>query len=150
MKEGVIQQIGQPQDVYDSPVNLFVAKFLGTPPINVFDGEVKGGRLFIGEDDVLAVPGAKDQPVHVAVRPEGFILDENGPLRCELKGVEVMGRDISVISAHPAMQAAAVRSIIGSENRFSVAGAAVRFCVKPDKIFLFSKETEERVLFGKN
>ena len=41
MKDGVVQQIGKPQAVYDSPVNLFVAKFLGTPPINVFDGEVK-------------------------------------------------------------------------------------------------------------
>ena len=41
MKLGVVQQIGKPQDVYDSPANLFVAKFLGTPPINVFSGCVK-------------------------------------------------------------------------------------------------------------
>ena len=45
MSAGVVQQIGQPQTVYDDPVNLFVAKFLGTPPINVFNGQVKGGRL---------------------------------------------------------------------------------------------------------
>ena len=38
MKDGVVQQIGRPQEVYDSPVNLFVAKFLGTPPIHVFRG----------------------------------------------------------------------------------------------------------------
>ena len=47
MKEGVVQQIGKPQAVYDDPINLFVSKFLGTPPINVFGGVVKGGRLFI-------------------------------------------------------------------------------------------------------
>ena len=41
MKDGVINQIGKPQDVYDSPVNLFVAKFLGTPSINVFTGKIK-------------------------------------------------------------------------------------------------------------
>ena len=41
MKDGLVQQIGKPQDVYDNPVNLFVAKFLGTPPINVFTGHVK-------------------------------------------------------------------------------------------------------------
>ena len=52
MREGVVQQIGKPQDVYDEPVNLFVAKFLGTPPINVFEGEIKGGKLFIGEAEV--------------------------------------------------------------------------------------------------
>ncbi len=147
MKEGVIHQIGQPQEVYDSPANLFVAKFLGTPPINVFTGRVKDGRLFIGEDKVMAVKGVADQEVYAAVRPEGFILDENGPLACALKGVEVMGRDITVVSAHPAMENAAIRSIIASENRFSVSGAAVRFSLKPDKLFLFSKATEERILF---
>ena len=48
MKDGEVQQIGKPQDVYDDPVNLFVAKFLGTPPVNLFDGEVKAGTLYIG------------------------------------------------------------------------------------------------------
>ena len=42
MKSGVVQQIGKPQDVYDNPANLFVANFLGTPPINIFTGHVKG------------------------------------------------------------------------------------------------------------
>lgn len=41
MKLGVMQQVGKPQDVYDDPVNLFVANFLGTPPINIFKGEIK-------------------------------------------------------------------------------------------------------------
>ena len=41
MKEGVVQQTGRPQEVYDSPQNLFVAKFLGTPPINVFEAQVR-------------------------------------------------------------------------------------------------------------
>ena len=56
MKDGVVQQIGKPQDVYDSPVNLFVAKFLGTPPINVFEGQIRGGSLYIGENAVLLTP----------------------------------------------------------------------------------------------
>ena len=47
MKLGIVQQIGQPQEVYDNPVNLFVAKFLGTPPINVFEGRVEGGKLYL-------------------------------------------------------------------------------------------------------
>ena len=48
MKDGVLQQIGKPQEVYDNPVNLFVAKFLGTPPINVFEGRIQDGQLYIG------------------------------------------------------------------------------------------------------
>ena len=47
MNFGVIQQIDEPQKVYDEPINLFVAKFLGSPAINVFDGEIKGGKLYV-------------------------------------------------------------------------------------------------------
>ena len=47
MKDGILQQIGRPQEVYDEPVNMFVAKFLGTPQINMFDGRVSGGALYI-------------------------------------------------------------------------------------------------------
>ncbi|MCI9438212.1 MAG: ABC transporter ATP-binding protein [Lachnospiraceae bacterium] len=134
MKDGVVQQIGKPQEVYDNPANLFVAKFLGTPPINVFDGSVRNGRLYIGEDAVLEigpsadreeeaeegtvrrrVDGTTDREVYAAIRPEGFLLQKEGVLRCELSGVEVMGRDISVISRNRASLSSAVRSIIGSE-----------------------------------
>ena len=61
MKDGIVQQIGKPQNVYDDPVNLFVAKFLGTPPINVFSGEVKNEQLYIGSEAVLSTPGVADQ-----------------------------------------------------------------------------------------
>ena len=48
MKLGEMQQMGAPQDVYNSPANLFVAQFLGTPPINVFAGEVKDEKIYVG------------------------------------------------------------------------------------------------------
>ncbi|MBP5222271.1 MAG: ABC transporter ATP-binding protein, partial [Lachnospiraceae bacterium] len=57
MEAGRVHQIGRPQEVYDDPVDLFVAKFLGTPPINVFEGVVKAGKLIIGGETVLDVPG---------------------------------------------------------------------------------------------
>ena len=47
MNFGVINQIDEPQKVYDEPANLFVAKFLGSPAINIFDGEIKGGKLYV-------------------------------------------------------------------------------------------------------
>lgn len=147
MKDGVVQQIGKPQEVYDSPVNLFVAKFLGTPPINVFDGQVKGEALYIGEEAVLMTPGVADQEVTAAIRPEGFVLAENGALTCRLSGVEVMGRDISVVSTHEKSQNLTIRAIIGSENKVNLTSAAVRFDLKPKKVFLFSRETEARIYF---
>ena len=45
MKDGVVNQIGKPQEVYDDPVNLFVAQFLGTPAINVLEGEIRDEKL---------------------------------------------------------------------------------------------------------
>ncbi len=145
MKEGVAQQDGKPQDIYDSPCNLFVAKFLGTPPINVFEGQVKGGRLYLGQDDVLGVNGAADQPVYVGIRPEGFIPDGNGSLACRLSQVEVMGRDTSIVSTHPASLNATIRSIVDSDNRVSPDSGTVRFALKPHKVFLFDRETEKRI-----
>ena len=148
MKDGVVQQIGKPQAVYDSPVNLFVAKFLGTPPINVFDGEVKDGHLYIGEEAVLAVPGVANQSVTAAIRPEGFTLSETGALSCDLSRVEVMGRDISVVSTHPKSQNVTIRSIISAENAVNTTSQKVRFDLKPNKVFLFQKESGARIDFG--
>ena len=145
MKDGVVHQIGKPQDVYDEPANLFVAQFLGTPQINVFHGEVKGEKLYIGDEAVLDVPGRKNMPVWVGIRPEGFIPDENGPFTCNMDRVEVMGRDVSVVSTHPQMTGRCIRSIVSSENRFEPGQETVRFRLKPYKVFLFDKESEERV-----
>ena len=147
MKLGVVQQIGKPQEVYDDPANLFVANFLGTPPINVFSGRVEGGKLFIGDDCVLTVGGLEDQEVTVGIRPEGFILDENGPLTCQLNNVEVMGRDVSVVSTHAASLKPSVRSIIDADDRSGLNGEVVRYSVKPHKLFVFHKETEKRLAF---
>ncbi len=146
MKDGVVQQIGRPQEVYDSPVNLFVAKFLGTPPIHLFRGEVHNGRLLLGGAAVLAVPGVPEGPVTAAVRPEGFVLDEQGPLACTLNGVEVMGRDISVVCRHPDCENTVIRAIISAENTVP-AGGTVRFALKPRKVFLFDADTERRIPF---
>ena len=146
MRDGVVQQIGKPQEVYDNPVNLFVAKFLGTPPINVFDGRVRGGKLYIGEEAVLDVADVPDQSVYAAVRPEGFLPAGDGPLSCALTGVEVMGRDISVVSKNKASLNPAVRAIIGTENRVD-RGAIVRFALKPGKVFLFRTDSEQRIPF---
>lgn len=145
MKDGVVQQIGKPQNVYDSPVNLFVAKFLGTPPINVFEGQIRGGSLYIGENAVLLTPGISDQPVSVGIRPEGFIPDEKGALCCQLGGMEVMGRDISVVSTHASSVNPVIRSIISSDTQIRLDAKTIRFSIKPNKIFLFRHDTGERI-----
>lgn len=147
MKDGVIQQIDKPQSVYDDPSNLFVSKFLGTPPINVFEGRVQGGALFAGDDHILDIQGVSDREVWVGIRPEGFIPAVDGPLGCKLSGVEVMGRDVSVVSTHPALSGVTIRAIISAEIAGQIGGDTVRFAVKPAKVHIFDRATEERIRF---
>lgn len=147
MRDGVIQQIGKPQEVYDDPVNLFVAKFLGTPPIGVFEGEIKEERLYIGKAAVLTVKGVADQPVYAGIRPEAYVPDEKGAFCCRLDRLEVMGRDVSVISFNEHCEGGLVRSIISAENRIDTTKETVSFSLRPNKVHLFHKETQERIYF---
>ncbi len=192
MKLGVVQQIGKPQEVYDNPTNLFVAKFLGTPPINVFSGYVKGGKLYLGGEKidvteteeyeetvavpgvdgaeptietvtktrevvtgyyfeggtpVLDVPGIDDRAVYVGIRPEGFTLNKRGRFKAELSNLEVMGRDVSVVCRHSASENPIVRAIIDADNNIEEDATEVAFSLKPHKVFIFDKETEDRLYF---
>ena len=145
MREGRICQIGRPQQVYEEPVSRFVAEFLGTPPINMFSGEIRGGKLFIGEDQVFTVEGAADGKVAVGIRPEGFERSDSGPLRCSLERVELMGRDVSIVADHPAAISVVIRAIIDADEAPAEDTEAVRFALKPAKVRLFDTESGERI-----
>ncbi|MBR4881724.1 MAG: ABC transporter ATP-binding protein [Clostridia bacterium] len=144
MKDGVLQQKGRPQEVYDDPCNLFVAKFLGTPPINVFDGEIKNKKLYIGDEAVTDID-APDGAVDIAIRPEGFTLEGEGVFTCKLDRIEVRGRDISIVSTHPSSQNEVIRAIVDSDNLDTLTGDKVRFGLKPNKVYVFDKTTGERI-----
>ena len=147
MESGVIQQIGKPQEVYDDPDNLFVAKFLGTPPINLFRGEAREGKLYIGTEAVMELPGTLTGTLTVAIRPEGFVPSPTGSLGCRLLQVEVMGRDTSVLCDHDAFTGENFRAIIDSDDRAQLSGDTVRFDLKPNKVFLFQEDTGARIRF---
>lgn len=162
MKKGVVQQIGEPQKVYDDPTNLFVAKFLGTPPINVFEGRYIDGALYIGKDKILSnvvlkqelaepseenkddLPGRK---VYVGIRPEGFIYDPDGPFHCDLANIEVMGRDVSIVTKNEYCEKPIIRSIVDADTKIDVSNPVVSFFVKPHKVFVFDVENEQRIPF---
>ena len=145
MKDGVIHQIGKPQQVYDDPANLFVAKFLGNPPINTFEGSVREGKLYIGNAPVLEVSGDFQGDVDIAIRPEGFLPEEDGALKCGLNRVEVMGRDISVVCSHPSFTGENFRAIIDSDDLKFTAADTLSFRLKPHKVFLFRKDDGSRI-----
>ena len=143
MKLGVVQQVGKPQDVYDDPVNLFVANFLGTPPINIFKGYIKDGGVYIADEKVLDTE-FEDQDVFVGIRPEGFIVADDGEFSTDIRQLEVMGRDISIVSTHPESTKPTIRTIVDADVKVPTSGK-VRFHLKPNKVFLFNAETEMRL-----
>ena len=145
MKDGVLHQMGKPQEIYDEPVNLFVAKFLGTPQINVFEGKISGGKVYIDDKAVLDAEGVADRDVYVAIRPEGFVVDKNGALTCKFINREVMGRDTSVVATHNKFLGENIRAIIPSEEAVDHEDGTVSFSLKPHKVRLFDKATEERI-----
>lgn len=145
MKQGVVQQVEKPQAVYDDPVNLFVAKFLGTPAINVFKGRVLDERLFIGEQDVMSAEGYRDGDVIIGIRPEGFTVREDGPFSCEFVRLDVMGRDVSIISKCPECEEETLRAIVSSDDVKGLGLKSVAFELKPSKVFLFDPVTEKRL-----
>ena len=161
METGVVQQIAKPQQIYEDPINLFVARFLGTPPINVFKGEVKSGILYIGKDAVLkvvpdsewkegaqdAAPGValKEGTVAVGVRPEGFVPRPEGELHCGLTAVEVMGRDTSIVATNDAAIGGSIRTIVSTEEIAHAQGETVNFHLKPGRTYLFDEDDGSRV-----
>ena len=106
MKDGFIQQVGTPQQVFDHPANLFVAGFIGTPQMNFFDGSLvkHDGRYFIETDGLsvelsedkqqrLAAKDVAEQQVTVGVRPEHVIIGQSGiPAKVDVS--EMMGSSV--------------------------------------------------------
>lgn len=143
MKFGIEQQKGVPQNVYDNPKNLFVAKFLGTPPINIFAGYIHQGGVYIGEDKILDTE-LPDQEVTIGIRPEGFEVTDKGSLHIDIKNVEYIGRDKSIIGVNPFSEKETFRFIIPSEVEANE-NTKILARVKPSKCFIFHKVTEERL-----
>jgi multiple sugar transport system ATP-binding protein len=144
MKLGVVQQIGQPQAIYDDPDNLFVANFLGTPPINIFKGVITNGSVYIGNERIMSTEFA-DQEIYVGIRPEGFLYDqENGKLSVKSEYIEVMGRDKSIVATHEESHKPTVRIIIDSDVKLAEQ-KELKFNLRANKVFLFNRETEMRL-----
>ena len=108
---------------------------------------MRGEKLYIGNGAVLDTKGVEDRDVIVGIRPEGFIPAEQGALVCDLAGIEVMGRDVSIVSKHDASLGEIIRSIVDSDDAAGTRGTTVRYNLKPHKVFLFDSETEERIFF---
>ena len=156
MKDGFIQQIGTPQEVFNHPYNLFVAGFIGTPQMNLFDAKLvkAGGKYAVQlanltvelsdeKQKALAANNVAEQEIVLGVRPEHISLDNAGIDAkvdvSEMMGssvhlhVTAMGRDVVLVVSTMNMTGAEVAALTG--------GAAVKFNFGGNVCHVFNKET---------
>ena len=155
MKDGEVQQIGTPQEVFNHPRNLFVAEFIGSPKMNIFDAKLVkvdgkyavelGGNTVVLSDDkqaALAKNNVAEQEIKLGVRPEHIVLEKGltGKVDVsELMGSSVhlhvssMGRDVVMVVSTMNMTGAEVAAL----NH----GATVEFSFPGHVCHVFNKET---------
>jgi multiple sugar transport system ATP-binding protein len=148
MNHGVIEQIGAPQDIYDYPANLFVADFIGNPPMNFLAahcGLEPGQRsIALGEADVpIPSPtgGLAPADIRLGVRPEHVRFEESSRLRGEIIGVDYLGTTqiVTVETAYGRVKARLPASIAAR------IGERVGLAFKTDELSLFATETGRAV-----
>jgi multiple sugar transport system ATP-binding protein len=94
LKDGLLQQVDTPRNLYDNPANAFVAGFIGSPAMNLLNVPVSGGQAHVG-DFKFAVPASAGSTVTVGIRPEGFTASSKG-FKVLVEVVEELGSDAFV------------------------------------------------------
>jgi multiple sugar transport system ATP-binding protein len=94
LKDGLLQQVDTPRNLYDNPANAFVAGFIGSPAMNLLIAPVVGGKAMLG-DLAIDVPASAGSSVTVGVRPEGFTPSSKG-FHVLVEVVEELGSDAFV------------------------------------------------------
>ncbi len=151
MNEGVLQQVDSPLALYDTPRNLFVAGFIGSPAMNLLDGRVTEGGVLIGD---FVVPVAREvlhraggeQVLTIGIRPENFQLDETG-IGMDIAVVEELGADsylYGTLTGDSTLDAPQLIARITS-RRTPQRGARVRLAADPDYVHVFSPTTGDRI-----
>ena len=156
MKDGFIQQIGTPQEVFNHPYNLFVAEFIGSPKMNIFDAElvknngkyaveIGGVTVELSEEKQKALTknDVKPQAVKLGVRPEHIELGENG-IAAKVDVSEMMGSSVHLhVTAlgQDVVLVVSTMNMTGAEVSALSMGANVKFSFPGHVCHVFSKET---------
>jgi multiple sugar transport system ATP-binding protein len=154
LDQGVLQQVGGPQEVYARPANLFVARFIGNPPMNTITGDVTrvdgtlgvqvpGGVLPCSPALAAAVERAGLEKLVLGVRPEDLTFDEAGPLHATVSVVEALGHERHVICRLEDGQMIIVRQAASVEP--PAVQREIGITVDPANLHVFDAGTGERV-----
>ena len=156
MKDGVIQQVGKPMELYDHPVNKFVAGFIGSPQMNFFDVTLKGNEVTFEDGNKLMLPEAilkrlngKEGEMTLGIRGEDLKMDaqnlelyKENKMKAVITDTEVMGNENNLYFQFGGCQAVARVS----KYEISQVGDEIEFVFMPSKIHFFDKETEMNYL----
>jgi multiple sugar transport system ATP-binding protein len=150
MKDGYLQQVDTPLNLYDRPVNLFVAGFIGSPQMNLLSATAVDGKAKIGEYlvpvDAAAAQKMKGNVV-VGVRPEAWrvVSAEEGGLPVEVTVVEELGSDAFVYGTS-GVEGTPSNVIVRVAARNSVhKGDVLHVTTDPDSVHVFDADTGERL-----
>jgi ABC-type sugar transport system ATPase subunit len=150
MSTGHLQQVGTPQEVYDAPANLFVASFIGTPPMNTLPGTFTsegGGPAIAVGDSRFPLPAGlttrleEGQPVVVGARPEHLEVAASGPITHKVRAVEWLGHECLVLGT-VGSEPVTVRQVGMSPQQ---AESTIALTVDPANVHVFDPETTERL-----
>ena len=143
MNHGVIQQVGTPTEIYDQPANTFVAGFIGSPAMNLLEGEINAGTFTGANVKVTGLPAANTGPVTLGYRSEDAMLaDEvvNG-IESEIFSVELLGEATMVT-----MRAGGALVSVKTSKEFRAdIGTAVRVAIPPECCHLFDQQSGKRL-----
>ncbi|MCK4595353.1 sn-glycerol-3-phosphate ABC transporter ATP-binding protein UgpC [candidate division WOR-3 bacterium] len=140
LNEGLIQQIGDSKALYDNPINHFVAGFIGTPPMNFFQGIVDKG-IFISSDGNIKMPLKRvDGKVTIGVRPEDIGIDTKGKIRARVELVEALGNEALL---H--LSIGEVRSIMRTYESPPKSDDTIDISFRSEKLHIFDTETGKRL-----
>jgi multiple sugar transport system ATP-binding protein len=145
MNKGKIQQLGTPDDVYNNPNHIFVAGFIGSPPMNLIKGELDSGT-FVGPDTRVKAAGKGSRKnVILGIRPEDIAIGppKDGHLVSKLYSLEPTG-DQTLVTAWAGEQLIVAK---GARTFRQTIDSAIAFKFQKDRIFLFDGETGSRLHF---
>ena len=173
MRQGELQQVASPKELYDDPVNLFVAGFIGSPAMNFFPGRVEGGKIRLPIGEIDAPQGLRDGDVIAGLRPEDFedaeLVDrgrgtEGIEFDAPIEVVESMGSEIYAYFSYEGDSAASdalselqadagAEDLPGSDDASGIArldpaskvrqGETTRLWLDPSRVHLFEPKTGE-------
>jgi len=142
MKQGVVQQVGTPTEIYDRPANTFVAGFIGSPAMNLMEGDLKAGT-FTGKNVTIAGLSGPDGPVTLGFRAEDAALSEGGTaeISAPLYTIELLG-DATMLTARAG---GALVSVKAHKDVRAEIGDQISFSVPTTICHLFDRETGARL-----